>query len=79
MTVDVTADGAVWLRGDCPIEDAEVLLGRLAADPEAVVDWTGCQRAHTAVVQVLMAARPAMTGLPAGAFLRCHVAPLLDG
>jgi len=77
MTVIRDADGTIRLDGDCGAEDAEALLRHLGADPGAAVDWRGCTRAHTAVVQVLMALRPAVLGPPADDFLQAHVAPLL--
>ncbi len=77
MTVSRDADGTIRLSGDCDAADAEALLRHLGADPGAAVDWRGCTRAHAAVVQVLMALRPALSGPPADDFLQRHVAPLL--
>lgn len=77
MTVSRQADGTVRLAGSCGAEDAEALLRYLGQDPGAVVDWRGCTGAHAAVIQVLMALRPALTGPPADDFLQRHVAPLL--
>lgn len=74
MTVMVSEDGVILLEGACPIEDAEALLRRLSDDPDALVDWSACEQAHTAVVQVLMAARPRFVGSPTEQFLRRHVA-----
>jgi hypothetical protein len=79
MTVDVAEDGTVRLFGVCPLEDAEVLAQALADDPDARVDWNGCEQAHTAVVQVLMAAGPRVRGLPADPFLRDWVARWVGG
>jgi hypothetical protein len=77
MTVSRLADGAIALDGDCPIEDAEPLLQLLLADPDAALDWTSCEQAHTAVLQVVLAATPRLIGPPRGAFLRDHVATAL--
>jgi hypothetical protein len=77
MSVTLAADGVIVLEGVCLIEDAEVLLRRLSDSPGAPVDWSGCEQAHTAVIQVLMAAAPRMVGSPTEAFLREHVAPLI--
>lgn len=77
MTVQTTADGDIVLTGACPSEDAETLLRQLAEQPGAVVDWRGCETAHAAVVQVLMASAAAVRGPAAGAFLREWVEPLL--
>ncbi len=77
MTVMRDADGTVRLIGQCPAEDAEALLRHIEADPGAIVDWRGCAGAHAAVIQVLMAFRPALAGPPADVFLARHVMPLL--
>ena len=72
MTVRVE-DDAIRLEGACPIEDAETLLRALLEHPRVAVDWSGCDHAHGAVIQVLMAARPVMVGLAIDAFLRLHL------
>jgi hypothetical protein len=77
MSVSVSPTRMIELRGECPSEDAETLLGYLLADPSATVDWSGCETAHTAVIQVLLLAKPAMHGIPAGHALRTWVQPLL--
>jgi hypothetical protein len=64
MSVRV-ADGVIILEGACPVDEAESLLELLLANPGAPVDWSACGHLHTAVVQVLLAARPAMEGEPA--------------
>ena len=78
MTVRIVASGAVELLGDCSEEDAEPLLQfLLSAPPEVTVDWRGCRRAHAAIVQVLMAARPRLLGPPADAGLSAWVEPAI--
>lgn len=77
MSVEATGEGVITLSGACPADDAEALLRRLLEQPGAVVDWRGCERAHAAVVQVLMASGAPLKGPPAGAFLRQWVEPLL--
>jgi hypothetical protein len=77
MTVRMAASGFVELFGACPSEDAEALLQLLLAAPGATVDWRGCRSAHTAVVQVLMAAKPKLLGPPADERLKAWVAPLV--
>ena len=74
MTVARAADGHIQLTGVCPIEDAEPLLRLLANDPRAMVDWRGCDHAHAAVIQMLLAAGPRMVGPPGNAVLK-HVEP----
>ena len=55
-------DGTVILAGDCPVEEAEPLLQLLQKLPRPVLDWTECRRLHTAVLQVILAASPRLTG-----------------
>jgi hypothetical protein len=50
----------------------------LLENPEALVDWRGCQQAHAAVIQVLLVTGPEVLGPPNGEFLRNHIAPLFD-
>ena len=77
MTVRVADDGAVMLEGNCLAEDAETIARMLLLDPAASVDWRRCEHAHTAIVQVLLTARPAMLGPTRSFFLRNWVAPML--
>jgi hypothetical protein len=64
MTVR-TADGElIVLEGNCPSEEAEILLQRLLAARAAVVDLQRCESLHAAVIQVLLAAEPTLQ-LPA--------------
>jgi hypothetical protein len=55
-------NGTIVLESDCSVEDAEPLLQLLQATPAGPVDWTRCIHLHTAVLQVILAARPAMVG-----------------
>lgn len=55
-------NGCIVLEGRCAVEDAEPLLQLLQATPRAPCDWTRCSHVHTAVVQVVLAARPALVG-----------------
>ena len=79
MTVDTSPTGPILLTGDCALDDAELLLSALLARPDAVVDWAGCTSAHAAVVQVLLAIQPTMTGIPAGVDLGNWIQPLIRG
>jgi hypothetical protein len=67
------------LEGTCQAEDAETVARMLLLNPTAAVDWRTCDHAHTAVIQVLLAARPVMVGVPRSVFLRNWVAPALSG
>ena len=62
MTVRRQTDGTIVLEATCPVEDAEPLLQLLQATPEARCDWSKCTHLHSAVVQVLLAARPGLIG-----------------
>jgi hypothetical protein len=79
MTVRISDDRTIVLAGDCPEEDAEALVGLLLEEPAAEIDWSACQWAHTAVVQVLLASRRTMRGSPKTLFLRDWIEPLLAG
>ena len=76
MTIRLAAHGTVELTGTCPVEDAELLLQQLLANPGAAVDWSNCESAHAAVIQVLLVAGVIPLGTPAGLFLREKIAPL---
>ena len=75
----IQRDGKVLLVGDCPSDEAEVLLRLLQENPEVAVDWTGCERAHTAVVQVLLAANRPVQGPPLAGDLKRWIEPLFAG
>ena len=77
MTVRREADGTIVLEGRCPVEDAEPLRQLLQATPDAQCDWTRCSRLHTAVVQVIMAARPGLAGPCGDAWTEAWVVPQL--
>jgi hypothetical protein len=78
MTVQRKKGGAIHLVGRCGAEDAEVLQRHLLAAPKAIVQWTRCEYLHPAVVQVLLVAGVRVRGTPENAFLRVHLAPLLQ-
>ena len=76
--MSVRLDGnVIILEGPCRVEDAEPLLGWLQADRGRVVDLAGAEHLHAAVLQVLMALRPALRGVGQNAFIRNWVAPAL--
>ena len=77
MTVQLATDGTIVLDGACSIEDAERLHGLLLQNPAARVDWRACEHAHTAIVQILLVARPAIDGPPKSPFLERWIAPML--
>lgn len=69
--------GSIELLDACPSADAEPLLQALLATPGSTVDWRSCRAAHTAVIQVLLAAKPRLLGPPADARLEEWVAPMI--
>lgn len=62
MSIRRHENGPIILEGRCPVEDAEPLLQILQREPAAELDWTRCTYLHTAVLQVILAARPALVG-----------------
>ena len=78
MTVRLSPDGVVLLEGACPIEDAEPLQRLLLAAHATTLDWRACTAAHTGVIQVLLAAKPALIGPPDDAFLAKWISPILQ-
>jgi hypothetical protein len=70
VSVSRRSDGTIVLDGRCPVEDAEVLLELLQATPAASLDWTQCIHLHTAVLQVVLAARPPLAGQCGDAWVR---------
>ena len=82
MTVRSSQREVIFLEGICSSEEAEILLQRLLATPTAIVDLQGCKSLHTAVLQVLLAAKPNLY-LPAdsaaGNWLRSVLLPAVTG
>lgn len=74
MTVRERGQNVIVLEGECPVEAAEGLLERLQQMPGAVVDWTACTRLHTALVQIVLAARPPLVGPCGDAFVERWIA-----
>jgi hypothetical protein len=79
MTVRAGGDGVIELAGTCVNADAEPLLQLLLATPGATVDWRACRGVPTAVVQVLIAARPRLLGPTVDPHLEKWVAPAIGG
>ena len=65
------------LEGTCTVEEAEALLAWLQENPQGKVNLKGCEHLHAAVLQVLMAARPQLSGEPEDPFLARRVVPAI--
>ena len=61
---------AIFLEGNCVVEDAEPLLAALLDYPDHAIDVTGLVGAHLAVVQLLHAAGRSIRGQSDDAFVR---------
>ena len=62
MSVRKSDDGSIVLIGECPVEEAEPLLRLFQENPRARLDWTSCRYLHTAILQVILAAKPPLVG-----------------
>jgi hypothetical protein len=67
MTV-ARAGARIMITGAGRIEDAETLVALLQADRGSLVDLAGATALHTAVVQVLLAFNPQLSGRPDDSF-----------
>ena len=65
----------IVIEGGSPVEEAEPLLQFLQAMPDACLDWRQCTHIHTAVLQVVLAARPQLIGPCGDAWVRGGVDP----
>ena len=71
----VLEGGVIRLLGDCRVEDAEKLVALLQGEAAPRVDIAAALHLHTAVVQVLLAFRPAVVGISADRFIAEWLAP----
>ena len=62
MTVRHVA-GAIALEGVCGVEEAETVLNAILEAPQAAIDWSACNRLHTAVVQIILATKVPVRGI----------------
>lgn len=79
MTVDASGSGPIRLLGECPLEDAEELVRSWLTSPGRSVDFTLCETAHTAVIQVILAVGPEIIGQPADGALSRWINSLRTG
>ena len=76
----VSRDGStIRLQGVCRVEDAEPLTALLQGISDSTLDLSTCEGLHAAVVQAILAFRPAIVGIPDDPFLRDRLAPALIG
>jgi hypothetical protein len=82
MPIEFTTDQAIF-RDIASVEEAESLLEWLQKTPHATVDLAACTHLHTANLQVLMVARPAIASWPENtelrAWLEAALKPALGG
>ncbi len=78
MTVTQSED-RIRISGAGRIEDAETLVALLRSGRDCIVDLAEAEVLHTAVVQVLLAFRPRMAGVPDDPFFRKWLVPTLTG
>jgi hypothetical protein len=71
-------DPVIHITGNAGVEEAEILLVALQRNPTHSVDLSQTAHLHSAVVQLLLALRPGVSGTPEQPFLIAHVMPLLD-
>lgn len=58
-----TADDVIVLEGNCSVEEAETLHELLRTLHEPVLDLSGAQHLHTAIVQLIMVSKAEVRGL----------------
>lgn len=62
-------EGQIILEGRCRVEDAETLLTALQQQRDGVVHLGKAETIHSAVIQVLLAAKPRIEGASKHEFL----------
>ncbi len=76
MTVIRDGD-VVRLEGLCRVEDAEPLTALLQDSSDFTLDLSACEGLHAAVLQAILAFRPALVGSPDDAFLKDRLLPAI--
>lgn len=77
MTVRVEGQ-TIHLEGRCRLEEAEQLLALFVQNPDHRVAIGASTSLHTAIVQILLAAKPMVLGRPANSFLSRFLSPVLE-
>jgi hypothetical protein len=76
MPIEFKKNRAIF-RDEASVEEAEGLLEWLQTRPSAKADLSACRHIHTANLQVLMAAKTAISSWPRNAELRAWLEPAL--
>ena len=76
MTVVIEKD-RILLQGIYDADDVEVLMSALREPGPSIVDLSEADHLHTAILQVLLAFRPSITGTPRDTFIRTWLIPVL--
>jgi hypothetical protein len=76
MTIRLES-GKIVLTGDCSVQEAEPLLAMLQSNPDFPVEISTATHLNAAVLQILMAFQPELTGEVNNSFLRRWIAPLI--
>ena len=76
MTVVIEKD-RILIQGICDADDVEVLMSALRERGPSIVDLSEAGHLHTAILQVLLAFRPSITGTPRDTFIRAWLIPIL--
>ncbi len=74
----VMENGVVRLEGDCPVEEAETLVGLLQGSGVSGADISQCRHLHSALVQALLAFRVPIVGESQTPLIRDFVTPALE-
>jgi len=76
MSVVIEKD-RILIQGIYGADDVEVLMSALRAHGSSIVDLSEADHLHTAILQVLLAFRPSITGTPRDTFIRAWLIPIL--
>jgi hypothetical protein len=76
MSVDLDGD-VIRLSGACGVQDAEALLALVQFDRQRSVDISDATYLHAALVQVLLAFKPPVSGSSADPFITAWLAVIL--
>ncbi len=74
MSITFRKQVAVF-KGVCSVEEAEPLLEWLQSTPRGRINLKGCDHLHTALLQVLMVFRPALSSSPTDREPWCWLLP----